>query len=140
MARKNLGTLIHLAEDPAESPVSPVSPESAAEAAPEDTRPPEPSEGAQDRHPAPAGAATTPAMSPATGPRYLALTRKEARFTDDQLESLSVLTRQLNKARQGRGERITDNTLIRVAVDLLLERAGELAGHDEGELRKSVGL
>jgi hypothetical protein len=138
MARKNLGTLIHLAEDPDESPVTP---ESTAEAAPQDARPPETSGGAPDRHPAPVDATTTtPATSPTAGPRYLALTRKEARFTDDQLESLSVLTRQLNKARQGRGERITDNTLIRVAVDLLLERAHELAGHDEGELRKSVGL
>jgi hypothetical protein len=137
MARKNLGTLIHLAEDPAESPVGPES----AEASPEGARPPEPSDSAQGRPSAPVdGVATIPAPSPAPGPRYLALTRKEARFTDDQLESLSVLTRQLNKARQGRGERITDNTLIRVAVDLLLERADELAGHDEDELRKSVGL
>lgn len=36
------------------------------------------------------------------------------------------------------GERITDNTLIRVAVDLLLARAGELNGTTEDSLRQSV--
>jgi hypothetical protein len=35
-------------------------------------------------------------------------------------------------------ERITENTLIRVAVDLLLARARKLHGLTEDELRKSV--
>lgn len=74
------------------------------------------------------------------GPRYLELTRKEARLTATQLDELTVLTRQLNKARRGGGERITDNTIIRVAVDLLLHRRDEVAGATEDELRTSLGL
>lgn len=75
-----------------------------------------------------------------TLPRYLALERKEVRMRDDQLESLTSMSRRLNKQRRSRGERITENTLIRVAIDLLLEKDGELAGYTEEELRGSVGL
>lgn len=71
--------------------------------------------------------------------KYLQLVRKEARFTDDQLQGLTALTRQLNRTRNGTGERITDNTIIRVAVDLILTD-DRLAGTTEHELRKSVGL
>jgi hypothetical protein len=74
------------------------------------------------------------------GPRYLELIRKEARFADEHLDALNVLTRQLNKARRGRGERITDNTLIRVAVDLLLQKQHQLNRTTEDELRSSVSL
>ncbi|MEU2201703.1 hypothetical protein [Isoptericola sp. NPDC019482] len=74
-------------------------------------------------------------------PKYLTLERKEARIRGDQAEELTVLRRRLNKARSTRGgERITENTLIRVAIDLLLERSGELGGDDEDQLRASVGL
>lgn len=77
----------------------------------------------------------------ASGPRYLQLTRKEVRFTDDQLDALTALTRRLSKQRRGRGgERVTENTLVRVAVDLLLEKGNDLKGTTEDELRKSVGL
>lgn len=88
------------------------------------------------------GPAPTPETPPApvAGPKYLTLERKETRLHDGQLDQLTVLTRRLNKARNGAGERITDNTLIRVAVDLLLDQAGNLAGATENELRKSVGL
>ena len=44
----------------------------------------------------------------------------------------------LNRQRGGEGERITENTLIRVAVDMLLGQAGRLRGTTEDELRKSV--
>ena len=37
-------------------------------------------------------------------------------------------------------ERITDHTLIRIAVDLLLADPGRLQGSTEAELRNSVGL
>lgn len=73
-------------------------------------------------------------------PRYLTLQRKEARLTDDQLDALTLLTRRLNKRGRSKDERITDNTLIRVAVDLLLARADDLAGTTEAELRNSVSL
>ncbi len=52
-----------------------------------------------------------------------------------------MVARQLSKKREtGAGERITENTLIRIAVDLLLEQKSKLAGNNEAELRKSVGL
>lgn len=57
----------------------------------------------------------------------------------DQVDALAVLTRQLSRRRTHRGgERLTDNTLIRVAVDLLLERADQLAGNTEEELLTSL--
>lgn len=78
--------------------------------------------------------------APPASPRYLTLQRKEARLTDEQLDDLTLLTRRLNKRGRSKEERITDNTLIRVAVDLLLARAADLDGTTETELRKSVGL
>ncbi len=75
-------------------------------------------------------------------PLYLQLTRKEARIRADQADQLAAEVRRLNQARKHRsgpvGERITDNTLIRVALDLLLSRVGDLAGSTEAELRNSV--
>lgn len=71
--------------------------------------------------------------------------RKESRLRQDQADELSRAVRRLNQARRGSdggisGERITDNTLIRVAVDLLLTRADQLRGRTEDELRKSLSL
>ncbi|HEX2807751.1 MAG TPA: hypothetical protein VHN80_16440 [Kineosporiaceae bacterium] len=74
------------------------------------------------------------------GPRYLQFERKELRIRVDQADELARLTRRINRARRGAGERITDNTLIRIAVDLLLEQSGRLAGTTEDELRKSLSL
>ena len=79
-------------------------------------------------------------------PRYDDLERKEARLRPDQLADLSRLSRDLaREARRCRpaGEtpsRITDNTLIRIAVDMLLARGDQLVGVDEDQLRRSVGL
>lgn len=72
-------------------------------------------------------------------PLYLRLTRKEVRFRDEQMEGLHRLARRLSKARRGmKGDRITDNTLVRVAVDLLLQHTDDLAGHDEATLLESL--
>lgn len=72
-------------------------------------------------------------------PRYLQLVRKESRLRMDQVDALAVLTRQLGRRRTRRGgERLTDNTLIRVAVDLLLERADQLSVNTEDELLASL--
>ncbi len=75
-------------------------------------------------------------------PRYLQFTRKESRIRADQADRLAVHVRRLNRARRHRdgpvGERITDNTLIRVAIDLLLDHADQLVGMTEDELRESV--
>jgi hypothetical protein len=91
----------------------------------------------------------TPRRSARRGPRtaapgqwvrYDELERKETRLRADQYGQLSDLSRSLNRLRAGNGERITENTLIRVAIDLLLSRETDLAGTTEIELRKSVGL
>jgi len=68
--------------------------------------------------------------------RYDKNERKETRLRPDQISRLTELSRGL----KGRGERITENTLIRVAIDLLFSRAGDLAGATEAELRHSLGL
>jgi hypothetical protein len=78
-------------------------------------------------------------------PKYLQLRRREARIFDEQADSLTMLARQLNNQRKrpdGKtvGERITDNTLIRVAIDLLLERKDEIHGTTEQEIAASLGL
>lgn len=71
-------------------------------------------------------------------PKWQRLERKELRLRADQLDELARIRRSLNRQRGGEGERITENTLIRVAVDMLLGRAGKLRGTTEDELRKSV--
>ena len=53
-------------------------------------------------------------------PPYLTYVRKECRLRPDQLDALTALARRLNRARKGKGERITENTLIRFALDRLL--------------------
>lgn len=73
-------------------------------------------------------------------PPYLRYERKEARLRTDQLTGLTVRARQLNKTKDPDADRITDNTLIRIAVDLLLSRVDELAGGDEAALRSSLGV
>lgn len=73
-------------------------------------------------------------------PKYLQLERKEVRLRLDQLDALTTLTRRLNRARKGKGERLTENTLIRVAIDLLLENTQKLQGITEDELMESLGL
>lgn len=73
-------------------------------------------------------------------PKYLTLVRKEVRLREDQLEQLTNLTRSLNRQRRGSGERITENTIIRVAVDLLLSQSSKLKGSNEDELSASLGL
>jgi len=83
--------------------------------------------------------ARTPASPPGL-PKYLRLERKELLIWPDQVTNLSVLARVLNRNRRRAGERITTNTLIRVAVALLLSRAQDLAGTTEEELRRSLGL
>lgn len=148
MARPKLSSLLMEtpAQDAAVQPESTATPKATDVKATEPARPTTPPKAAE---PAPAPAPAQPARSqsktkpqrPAdAGPRYLEFQRKEARFTDQQYQDLTVLSRRLNKARQGSGERITENTLIRVAVDLLLQGQDRLKGATEGELRKSVGL
>ncbi len=71
-------------------------------------------------------------------PKYLTLLRKEARLREDQTLALARLARQLNRQKRKRGERITENTLIRVAVDLLLSQEDQIKGATEEEIREAI--
>jgi RNA polymerase-interacting CarD/CdnL/TRCF family regulator len=71
-------------------------------------------------------------------PKYLTLLRKEARLREDQTLALARLARQLNRQKRKRGERITENTLIRVAVDLLLSQEDQIWGATEEEIRETL--
>jgi hypothetical protein len=98
----------------------------------------------EPRRPAPRRIARGPRDADTAGvtesqiPKWQRLERKELRLRADQLDELARIRRTLNRQRGGEGERITENTLIRVAVDMLLGRAGKLRGTTEDELRKSV--
>lgn len=75
------------------------------------------------------------------GPVTEVYDRKEVYLRPDQAEALAALERALRRRRpRGVGERLTANTLVRVAVDLLLDRQDRLAGYTEADLRASVGL
>ena len=141
MSRQSVADLLHEADQaapatPAVVPPRPMPPgqgEAAAAAQPEasaDARRP----ARQRRHPQ----ARTSEPAESQTPKWKGLERKELRLRADQLDELARLRRNLNRKRGGEGERITENTLIRVAVDLLLTRSSRLRGVTEDELRKSV--
>lgn len=71
-------------------------------------------------------------------PLYRKLVRIEGRLRPDQVDELNKLTRQVMANRQATGERITSNTLVRLAVDLLLAHADKLSGDTEDQLRESL--
>ncbi|HOY80921.1 MAG TPA: hypothetical protein PLB92_02155 [Rhodoglobus sp.] len=72
------------------------------------------------------------------GPAYLRFVRKETRLREDQQNQLTLAARRLNRAKAAGTPRITDNTLIRVAVDLLLSRIDKASGDDEVALLESI--
>ncbi|WP_341953600.1 hypothetical protein [Salinibacterium sp. TMP30] len=76
--------------------------------------------------------------SDAPTPTYLRYVRKETRIREDQQNQLTVEARRLNRAKKSQGARITENSLIRVAIDLLLAQIGVAAGDDEDSIRKSM--
>ena len=80
------------------------------------------------------------AVPRANQPLFLRLERKETRLRSDQYADLTVHARRLSQAKMPGGERITENTLIRVAIDLLLEHAEQLSGQTEAEIKNSVTL
>lgn len=81
-------------------------------------------------------------VAPAAGevPRWLTFERKETRQRQDQIAWVEATRKDLNKRRGRAGERLTDNTLLRVALDLLRLHAAELEGVTEDELRASLGI
>lgn len=70
--------------------------------------------------------------------RYLTFQRSEARLRPDQMTALAALRRQVAANRTDKTERITDNTLLRLAVDLLLKNAALIAGDTEEEMRRAL--
>jgi len=136
MPRQSVADLLGEADQaPAVLPARPAPAEAAPAAAVEKPEP---------RRPAPRRVARGPRDTGTAGvtesqiPKWQRLERKELRLRADQLDELARIRRTLNRQRGGEGERITENTLIRVAVDMLLGRAGKLRGTTEDELRKSV--
>ena len=71
-------------------------------------------------------------------PRYQTFTRGEARLRPDQATDLMALRRRVAANRTDKSERITDNTLIRLAVDLLLQNAGRIKGDTEEQMRRAL--
>jgi hypothetical protein len=79
-----------------------------------------------------------PAAEDQTTPAYLRYVRKETRLREDQQNQLTLQARRLNRAKKKQGARITENSLIRVAVDLFLAKIERASGDDEDAIRKSV--
>uniref|UniRef100_UPI003F494A3C hypothetical protein n=1 Tax=Amycolatopsis sp. CA-082387 TaxID=3239918 RepID=UPI003F494A3C len=71
-------------------------------------------------------------------PKHKQLMRRDMGLWPDQVADLLALRDQVNHARTQRDERITDATLVRIAVDLLGEFREQLVGNTEDELRASV--
>ncbi len=73
-----------------------------------------------------------------TQPKYPRLLRFEVALRPEQRDQLAELARELQAARTSKEERITANTVVRVAVDYLLAHQEDLAGNTEDELRQSI--
>lgn len=71
-------------------------------------------------------------------PKFARLARKDTLIRGEQHTALTALAKSLMRRRAVKSERITENTLIRVAIDLLFAHASELRGSTEDELRRSV--
>ena len=139
MARANLGQLLgnvgeraapvapKLEPDKAAEETSPVLPQAAVKA----ERPP-----ARVAPPVEKQIAKLPADPPT--PAYLRYVRKETRLREDQQNQLTLQARRLNRAKKSQGSRITENSLIRVAVDLLLAKIERASGDDEDAIRNSM--
>ncbi|MDN5898571.1 MAG: hypothetical protein L0H74_00710 [Brachybacterium sp.] len=133
MARKSLSGLLEAPREVVEAPAAPTPKVATPSPTPADSA-------AATPPPARAPLASVEDLDDEATPSYLQMARKEARIRHDQADALSALTRRLNRERRGAGERITDNTLIRVAIDMLLAQEAGLKGATEGDLRTSVGL
>jgi len=94
---------------------------------------------ASDRPTQPPSDSPRPARRPRAKPQisYKDMTRIEGRATQRELRQLNALRIDLMAKRTQKGARITNNTLIRVAIDGLLAARRDLAGNDEYELRDS---
>ncbi|MFE4777841.1 hypothetical protein [Streptomyces sp. NPDC056713] len=66
------------------------------------------------------------------------LSPKYVQLRGDQQIELDVVARELQATRTHKGERITANTVIRVAVDAILAHREQLVGDTEEELRTNL--
>lgn len=100
----------------------------------------------QQQHPAPAQgdpAPEQPARTTKRKPsrRYDRMARIEGRLHVKQLQQLNALSLKLRDHRVGTGgdrERITNNTLLRVAVAVLLKHQAAIRGDTEAEMVESL--
>jgi hypothetical protein len=117
MARRNLGDLVGNLPtcEPASAP--PTKPAGTASGQPaEDVV--EPAKELPEK--AAAKPAKVPAAAPESVAHYATFIRKDTRLREDQIERLTILARRLNRTKT-EGPRITENTIIRLGVDLALE-------------------
>lgn len=140
MARRDFGSMLtnmeaQAAKQAAETPTQPEAPEPVATAAP---KPRKTQKTAPEKTPAPQAPAAVRDLAGGVG--YDKLEAKAARIHERQVTALADLARRLNKQRAGEGHRITENTLIRLGIDLLLERSDDLTGTTEAELAASLKL
>jgi hypothetical protein len=80
---------------------------------------------------------TRPDEAALSRPATAALRPKQLMLYADQQTDLDALARALHDARQVRGERITANTLIRIAIDGLVVHGDRLQGDNEKQLLES---
>ena len=91
--------------------------------------------------PRPAAQSTpVPSAPDSDVPKWLTFEPKPTRQRRDQLDWIEAKRKELNALRGRAGERLTDNTLIRVAIDLLIVNGERLQGTTEAELRASLGI
>lgn len=66
--------------------------------------------------------------------------KKDIRLTQEDLDRLTLLTRGIKRRRRPgeTTERITENTLIRIAITHLLQNSASLQGSTEEELLASL--
>ncbi|MCS5498201.1 hypothetical protein NY547_13205 [Cnuibacter physcomitrellae] len=130
MGRANLGALLGTLDDP--PPPSKPDPEQATRPVDEPIKKPARKSAKSDR------TAATAAPPVSSGAGYLRFVRKETRLREDQQNALTENARRLGRAKRAGAPRITDNTLIRVAVDLLLDHIDTATGDDEQALLDSL--
>ena len=66
------------------------------------------------------------------------LVRGESRIRPDQHDAMVQLRRRIKGQRTEGTERVTNNMLVRIALDILLDHQDALTGNTEEELRQSL--
>lgn len=69
-------------------------------------------------------------------PKYERLRPVQARFSEDQLQELQAIAYKISNMRTRKGEMITKNTMVRIAVDFLLATwTPGVRGNNEEEIK-----